>query len=425
MKNKINESKSSKILEVIIEEPINTKKNRNKKIKRNIKSSNNFDFSFQKYQSFKGKSNFFMNNNSNKNKFGFINLKKRFSDLNTFTPKINKKIILTHIKKENLKLIKDNNNEINIKTKGKLKRAKSHTFISNKKIINARKNLKIDLNLNNLENNLNNNLYITSTPITQNHNEKWKTFENEKNEINKSKNDLKRNKSSLLFSKKIKSLDEIIKEIEIKFESKYKKPKSYRKYLSKIYKNNLLYKREDIIENKEEKYIAIKSNIEKLTKSSENRKKINLSKLKEYFLFKDQFQKSYKEIINLDKEINKMREKHYISSNNYDTLSRYQKYLISNKNYIYTGDEKSINYSKKEKPDSFALSEFSNKIKNLDGLVAFQNRYFLANKLGFKWDTIYLYKKSQRHLISNKRNKENKFGNKMKIKYQKPDELLI
>ena len=89
----------------------------------------------------------------------------------------------------------------------------------------------------------------------------------------------------------------------------------------------MLYKREDIIENKEEKYIAIKSNIEKLTKSSENRKKINLSKLKEYFLFKDQFQKSYKDIINLDKEINKMREKHYISSNNYDTLSRYQKYL--------------------------------------------------------------------------------------------------
>ena len=352
MKNKINESKSSKILEVIIEEPIDTKKNRNKKIKRNIKSSNNFDFSFQKYQSFKGKSNFFMNNNSNKNKFGFINLKKRFSDLNTFTPKINKKIILIDNKKENLKLIKDNNNEINIKTKGKLKRAKSHTFISNKKIINARKNLKIDLNLNNLENNLNNNLYITSTPITQNHNEKWKTFENEKNEINKSKK-------------------------------------------------------------------------EKLTKSSENRKKINLSKLKEYFLFKDQFQKSYKDIINLDKEINKLRENHYISSNNYDTLSRFQKYLISNKNYIYTGDEKSNNYSKKEKPDSFALSEFSNKIKNLDGLVAFQNRYFLANKLGFKWDTIYLYKKSQRHLISNKRNKESKFGNKMKINYQKPDELLI
>ena len=55
MKNKMNESKSSKILEVIIEEPIDTKKNRNKKIKRNIKSSNNFDFSFQKYQSFKCK----------------------------------------------------------------------------------------------------------------------------------------------------------------------------------------------------------------------------------------------------------------------------------------------------------------------------------------------------------------------------------
>ena len=45
-----------------------------------------------------------MNNNSNKNKFGFKNLKKRFSDLNTFTPKINNKIILTDIKKENLKL---------------------------------------------------------------------------------------------------------------------------------------------------------------------------------------------------------------------------------------------------------------------------------------------------------------------------------
>ena len=424
MKNKIKESKSSKILEVIIEEPINIKMNRNKKVKKNTKSSNNFDFSFQKYQSFK-ESNFFMSNNSHKNKIGFINLKKRFSDLNTFIPKINKKIILTDIKKENFKLIKDNNNKLNVKTQGSLKRAKSHTFISNKKIINTKKNLKIDLNIDNLEKNLNNNLYLTSTQITQNHNEKSKTFENEKNKINKSKKDFKRNKSSLLFHKKIKSLDEIIKEIEIKYENNYKKPKSYRKYLSNIYKNNLLSKREDIIENKEEKYIAIKSNIEKLTKSSENRKKINLSKLKEYFLFKDQFQKSYKDIINLDKEINKLREKHYISSNNYDTLSRFQKYLISNKNYIFTGDEKSKNYSQKEKPDSFALSEFSNKIKNLDGLVAFQNRYFLANKLGFKWDTIYLYKKSQRHLISNKRNKENKFGNKMKMKYQKPDELLI
>ena len=123
-------------------------------------------------------------------------------------------------------------------------------------------------------------------------------------------------------------MDEILKEKEIKFENKYKKPKSFRNYLNNIYTNGLIYKREDIIENKEEKYISIKSDLEKLTKSSENRKKINLSKLKEYNLFKDKYQKSYKDIINLDKEISKLREKQYISSNNFDTLSRYQKYLI-------------------------------------------------------------------------------------------------
>ena len=297
-------------------------------------------------------------------------------------------------------------------------------FISTKKIINARKNLKLNLKLDNIENNLNNNLYITSTPIEQN-NEKWKTIEIEKNTINKSKKDLKKNKSSLLFPKRIKTLDEILKEKEIKFESKYKKPKSFRNYLNNIYTNGLIYKREDIIENKEEKYISIKSDLEKLTKSSENRKKINLSKLKEYCFFKDKYQKSYKDIINFDKEINKLREKQYISSNNFDTLSKYQKYLIINQKYIFYEDEKSKNYSKKEKPDSFALAEFSNKIKNLDGLVAFKNRYFLANKLGFKWDTIYLYKKSQRHLISNKISKKNNFGNNIKVKYQKPDEFFI
>lgn len=253
---------------------------------------------------------------------------------------------------------------------------------------NVKKNLKFDI----FENDINNNFYITSTRISKliNNNKIINPIENEKNKINKSKNNFKRNKSSFIFPKKLKSLDEIIMEKEIKFENKYMKSKSLRKYLNCIYKNELKYARK-IFNDDNDKYISIKSDFEKLTKSSEKREKTNLSKLKEYSSFKNIFKKSYKDIINLEKEIHKLRERQYISTNSYDTLTKYQKYLISSKNNIF--------YEKgKEKTDLFTISLKTNKINKLEGLVAYKNRNFLANQLGFKLGTKYIYKKNKRKL---------------------------
>ena len=229
MKNSMKESKSSKMLEVIIEEDYFTNKNRNNKILRSIKSTHDIDFGSKTYQLFKDKPSLFLNNNVNKNEIPSRNLKRRFTDLNNY----NRNIILTEQKSENNKLINENKEEINIKPKGRIKREKSHTFIYDKNMINnINENRKMNLKLDFLTNGLNNNLYITSTSISPNHNKKRETIENRKNKINKSKKILEKSGSSLKHIKKIKSLDEIVKEKEIKLENKYKKQKSFRKYIS-------------------------------------------------------------------------------------------------------------------------------------------------------------------------------------------------
>ena len=428
MKNTIRESKSSKVLEIIIEEPINNKMNVNNKKRRIIKSLTNINFSAKKRKSNKKKSSMFLINNNLKHYFKDNNLQKRFSDFSklfkeTINEKENRDINLSQIKTQNNKLIGNDIGEINIKTKNSLKRPKSHSYIQYKDIINKNKNIQKDLYFNFLSNESNNNLYITATPFfpLTNINKKFETFENIKNKNNQTKKYLNRNKSSILFPKKLKTLDEIIKEKEIKLDNNYRPQKIKRNALNRLYKNDFLQVKKDL-DNINDKYNYIKSNLNKITKSSEIREKINLVKFKEYSSFKNIFKSSYKNIINLKSEIKKLKDKKYISLNNVDTLNNYKKYLISSKNYLFYEDLKS-NFMKKNKQDTFAFSEFCNKIKSLDGTVAFKLRYFLANKLGFNWDTIYLYKKNQRHLIL--KNTKKKFFSKNNIQNKKPDDFLF
>ena len=395
MKKNIRLSNSSKLLKIIVEEHTG-----------NIRSSLKTDLSINKDKISKKKSKIlFLGNNILSESRNF---KKRNTDINFFLSKFNNKLnnkrniinILDDIKDEKDKLINDNINEINNKSTQNLKRKKSHSFIKRKKTINIPENNKLNLVNNFFSNELkNNNLFITSPS-------KISKREKNHNKKNKSKIYLKKDRNQYKCMEKIKSLDEIIKEKEKKFDLNFKRKISFSKALNFL-KNKFLCEKENIDEFKL-RYNYIKSDIDKLTENAEKREKINLSNLKEYSLFKNKFKKDYKEIKKLNKDIINLRKKQYISANNIDTLKKYEKDLLINKN---PEKRKMKELFENKKIDSFAFLEFSNKIKKLDGLVAFKHRYFLANKLGFNWNTINIYKKNQRHIIMKNLRKGNIYQN--------------
>ena len=358
MKKSIRLSNSSKLLKIIVEE----------QNMGNIRSSLKTDLSINKNKISKKNSKILFLDNKILSESR--NFKKRNTDINFFLSHFNNKLnnkrniinILDDIKDEKDKLIHDNNN-----------------FFSNE--------LK------------NNNLFITSPS-------KISKREKNHNKKNKSKIYLKKDRNQYKCMEKIKSLDEIIKEKEKKFDLNFKRKISFSKALNFI-KNKFLCEKENIDEFKL-RYNYIKSDIDKLTENAEKREKINLSNLKEYSLFKNKFKKDYKEIKKLNKDIINLRQKQYISANNIDTLKKYEKDLLINKN---PEKRKMKELFEDKKIDSFAFLEFSNKIKKLDGLVAFKHRYFLANKLGFNWNTINIYKKNQRHIIIKNLRKGNIYQN--------------
>ena len=382
MENKIKESKS---LEIIIEEPHNFKKrNFNKNIK-------------------KTKSLFNIQNN----------LFKEILSKNDYINKENIKTKANSIYYSIANLNDKNNNENNKKYNKKiLNRPKSHSLISFKSIINNDKKIKFDLNLNNFSNEFKNNIYITSIPkseITDDDN-RFKANKNSKDKINKQKNLLKKKKSSLVFLKKTKSIEEIIREKELNFERNYKSPKNI------LYSLNIANKNRRKVPDKfKEKYINIKSNYDKMTKNYEKRKKINLFKLKKYSLFNDNLKAPFINIIKTNEEIHKLRKKEYLTANNLEALKQIEKTLKTNELF----------FENEKRPDILEFSRFSDKIKELDGLVAYKFRYLLANKIGYNWDDIYLYKKNQRKLIIKNRKRERNINFNDKSKNEKPDDILI
>ena len=358
MKKSIRLSNSSKLLKIIVEE----------QNMGNIRSSLKTDLSINKDKISKKNSKILFIGNSIFSESR--NFKKRNTDINFFLSEFNNKLnnkrniinILDDIKDEKDKLIHDNNKFFTHELK-------------------------------------NNNLFITSPS-------KISKREKNHNKKNKSKIYLKKDRNQYKCMEKIKSLDEIIKEKEKKFDLNFKRKISFSKALNFI-KNKFLCEKENIDEFKL-RYNYIKSDIDKLTENAEKREKINLSNLKEYSLFKNKFKKDYKEIKKLNKDIINLRQKQYISSNNIDILQKYEKDLLINKN---PEKRKMKELFEDKKIDSFAFLEFSNKIKKLDGLVAFKHRYFLANKLGFNWNTINIYKKNQRHIIIKNLRKGNIYQN--------------
>ena len=244
------ESMSSKLLEIIIEEPKDINKKLKMKKRRNTKSFNNIKFGWKTEQLFKRNKNLFLVNNKNinqiNNDFQKRNYKRSLSDFNIKNNKININI------KDNKNLLiigKENDNKI----KNIIKRPKSQSLI-NFTYNNKEENDKTNLITNNFD-----NLYITSTPLllSKNSKERYKNIETKKNEINKLKQNLKRNRTFLIKKKKIKLIDEIIKEKEIKFDNQYKSKKSFINYLNKFYKSHNLYtrnKKEDECNNKYNHY---------------------------------------------------------------------------------------------------------------------------------------------------------------------------
>ncbi len=374
------ESMSSKLLEIIIEEPKDINKKLKMKKRRNTKSFNNIKFGWKTEQLFKRNKNLFLVNNKNinqiNNDFQTRNYKRSLSDFNIKNNKININI------KDNKNLLiigKENDNKI----KNIIKRPKSQSFI-NFTYNNKEENDKTNLITNNFD-----NLYITSTPILQSKNpkERYKNIETKKDEINKSKQNLKRNKTFLIKKKKIKLIDEIIKEKEIKFDNQYKSKKSFINYLNKFYKSHNLYTRNKKEDECNNKYNYIKSDFNKSTKSSEKRIKINYSKLKGYLLFNNEFKKDFKNINNLKNDIKAMRYNKYISTNNLIVLKEYKKYLKlkTNDNYLFSENGKMRDFFKSQEMDTFAFSDFANKISKLEGTVAYKYKSFLIKKVvGYK-----------------------------------------
>ena len=374
------ESMSSKLLEIIIEEPKDINKKLKMKKRRNTKSFNNIKFGWKTEQLFKRNKNLFLVNNKNINQiyndFQKRNYKRSLSDFNIKNNKININI------KDNKNLLiigKENDNKI----KNIIKRPKSQSLI-NITYINKEENDKTNLITNNFD-----NLYITSTPLllSKNSKERYKNIETKKNEINKLKQNLKRNRTFLIKKKKIKLIDEIIKEKEIKFDNQYKSKKSFINYLNKFYKSHNLYTRNKKEDECNNKYNYIKSDFNKSTKSSEKRIKINYSKLKGYLLFNNEFKKDFKNIINLKNDIKAMRYNKYISTNNLIVLKEYKKYLKlkTNDNYLFSENGKMRDFFKSQEMDTFAFSDFANKISKLEGTVAYKYKSFLIKKVvGYK-----------------------------------------
>lgn len=374
------ESMSSKLLEIIIEEPKDINKKLKMKKRRNTKSFNNIKFGWKTEQLFKRNKNLFLVNNKNinqiNNDFQKRNYKRSLSDFNIKNNKININI------KDNKNLLiigKENDNKI----KNIIKRPKSQSLI-NFTYNNKEENDKTNLITNNFD-----NLYITSTPLllSKNSKERYKNIETKKNEINKLKQNLKRNRTFLIKKKKIKLIDEIIKEKEIKFDNQYKSKKSFINYLNKFYKSHNLYTRNKKEDECNNKYNYIKSDFNKSTKSSEKRIKINYSKLKGYLLFNNEFKKDFKNINNLKNDIKAMRYNKYISTNNLIVLKEYKKYLKlkTNDNYLFSENGKMRDFFKSQEMDTFAFSDFANKISKLEGTVAYKYKSFLIKKVvGYK-----------------------------------------
>ena len=374
------ESMSSKLLEIIIEEPKDINKKLKMKKRRNTKSFNNIKFGWKTEQLFKRNKNLFLVNNKNinqiNNDFQKRNYKRSLSDFNIKNNKININI------KDNKNLLiigKENDNKI----KNIIKRPKSQSLI-NFTYNNKEENDKTNLITNNFD-----NLYITSTPLllSKNSKERYKNIETKKNEINKLKQNLKRNRTFLIKKKKIKLIDEIIKEKEIKFDNQYKSKKSFINYLNKFYKSHNLYTRNKKEDECNNKYNYIKSDFNKSTKSSEKRIKINYSKLKGYLLFNNEFKKDFKNINNLKNDIKAMRYNKYISTNNLFVLKEYKKYLKlkTNDNYLFSENGKMRDFFKSQEMDTFAFSDFANKISKLEGTVAYKYKSFLIKKVvGYK-----------------------------------------
>ena len=374
------ESMSSKLLEIIIEEPKDINKKLKMKKRRNTKSFNNIKFGWKTEQLFKRNKNLFLVNNKNINQiyndFQKRNYKRSLSDFNIKNNKININI------KDNKNLLiigKENDNKI----KNIIKRPKSQSLI-NFTYNNKEENDKTNLITNNFD-----NIYITSTPLllSKNTKERYKNIETKKNEINKLKQNLKRNRTFLIKKKKIKLIDEIIKEKEIKFDNQYKSKKSFINYLNKFYKSHNLYTRNKKEDECNNKYNYIKSDFNKSTKSSEKRIKINYSKLKGYLLFNNEFKKDFKNINNLKNDIKAMRYNKYISTNNLIVLKEYKKYLKlkTNDNYLFSENGKMRDFFKSQEMDTFAFSDFANKISKLEGTVAYKYKSFLIKKVvGYK-----------------------------------------
>lgn len=354
----------------------------NYKLPKNILISNNNKVKLNKKNN--RLSCFYYNNNLN------LKTTEKNNQINSLSPIINKgnnnikltnefKNLINKKEKSNEPLILNENATINKKIK--LLRAKSLSlmlFDNDIEDIQEFLNIKKDKNKDKDINYYNSNLFITSSAIAS----------NKRNKTIKSKKSIKRNKTQTNFIKKYTPLEQIIKETERKLENVFKRKKSFLSSSTIFYKNNFLTNKKEKEKNID--FHFIKSDLEKKTLSIEKKQKISLTKIKEYSKYLKYFLEQNKLGVKIEKEINRFKNKHYLSAKNLIILKNFEKKEFKKNNDVnISGNINIKDFYKDRKIDSFSIAEFSRKMNKLNENVAFKYKNMIQEKMKLYFVNIY------------------------------------
>ena len=162
--------------------------------------------------------------------------------------------------------------------------------------------------------------------------------------------------------------------------------------MKKLYKKNIKVDKIFPEKNKIE-FDFIKSNLNQKTISLKKRQNINLLKLKKYSKNLNYFLEQNKFGEKIEKEINKFKGSHYISSNSLEVMKNFEKDEIKFKNDIgLFGSVNIKDFYKEKKGDSFSIAEFSRKINQLNENVAYKYKKIIEDNIKSKFSDIYKYK---------------------------------
>ena len=125
----------------------------------------------------------------------------------------------------------------------------------------------------------------------------------------------------------------------------------------------------------------IKSDLEKKTKSLDEKEKINISKIKEYKNNLNYFLAQIKYGKKIEKDINKFKKNHYLSIENLKVLKNFESNEINYNVKNFLGSINIKDFFKNKKIDLFTISDFNRKILQLNENVVYKYKDIIGNKM--------------------------------------------